>query len=460
MSIYEQIDNLPFSDYFYSELQQSNAKHGGGAPVAVFLIAEDAAAATVKKEPNAPMSWHPIQSMALQIGTTNRVAIRTLNQKGGIDHKLAEVEKEMGQKAHLLIIIGHGTPHSIKMGKENRVGGNPNSPDPTLYQENVTKEDFFHLEPDAKIILVACNTGQHVKAGNLAQKIAKVAQRTVFAPTKKMVFLKTCLVKTPDITSFGIRSFDINYKNMICAFKSDGTIEEDPISLEDDQVAEMVEYTEKHALEGDPDAELSMAYWSMHNIHGLNNEDAQKWFERAAAQDCAYAAFRMGDAYEFGRLGIDPSPEKALYYYNLAAERGNADAQYKMGIAYLLEGTGETTPSDKDASRWFRKAADQQHADAAFIVGQLYENSVVDHSPQSALCLKAALYYYNLAAARGNANAQYKMGVAYLEGKWGLFPSKQNAEAWLIKAADQKHEQAMLLLAEVKATQSGDMAAQ
>ncbi|HSX38554.1 MAG TPA: tetratricopeptide repeat protein [Chlamydiales bacterium] len=414
MSISGEITNLPFSDYFDDELQQSNAKHVESAPVAVFLIAEDAAAATVKKEPNAPLSWHPIQSMALQIGTTHRVAIRTLNQNKDIDQKLAEVEKEMGQKAHLLIIIGHGTPHSIKISKKSQVEDNFNSPDATLYQEdNVTQEDFCHLESDAKIILLSCSTGQHVKEGNLAQKIAKVAQRTVFAPTQTMYFFRTYLVDAPDTTSFGIRSCDTNYKNMICAFKSDGTVEEDPIFLEDDQLAEMVGYTEKHASEGDPDAELSMAHWSLHHMHGLKNEDAQKWFERAAAQGCAYAAFKMGIVYELGGLGIDQSPEQALYYYKLAAECGNASAQYKVGMTYL-EGTCGTTKSDRDAFLWFEKAADQQHADAAFMMGQLYEksSSKVDQSERSTRLLEAALYYYNLAAERGNADAQYKMGMA------------------------------------------------
>ena len=53
-----------------------------------------------------------------------------------------------------------------------------------------------------------------------------------------------------------------------------------------------------------------------------------------------------------------------------AADQGDAEAQYSLGLMYA---TGEGVPEDfTQAAAWWRKAADQGHADAQFGLGGMY----------------------------------------------------------------------------------------
>lgn len=53
-----------------------------------------------------------------------------------------------------------------------------------------------------------------------------------------------------------------------------------------------------------------------------------------------------------------------------------------------------------------------------------------------------AMWYYLRAALRGDQEAQYKMGLIYLNGQLGLDRSYSHAEKWLTQAAHQGHVQA------------------
>jgi TPR repeat protein len=62
--------------------------------------------------------------------------------------------------------------------------------------------------------------------------------------------------------------------------------------------------------------------------------------------------------------GEDVAEDKAEAgkWYRLAAEQGNADAQYNLGIMY---DEGEGVPQDRaEAVKWLRLAAEQGHANA------------------------------------------------------------------------------------------------
>ncbi len=63
-------------------------------------------------------------------------------------------------------------------------------------------------------------------------------------------------------------------------------------------------------------------------------------------------------------------------------------------------------------------------------------NAPVNHDARN------AMWYYLRAALRGDKEAQYKMGLSYLNGQLGLDRSYFHAEKWLDQAADQGHTQA------------------
>jgi len=56
------------------------------------------------------------------------------------------------------------------------------------------------------------------------------------------------------------------------------------------------------------------------------------------------------------------------------ADRGEADAQYELGVMYS-DGRGVAQDEDQ-ATAWYRKAAAQGHSDAQFCLGVKYQNGL------------------------------------------------------------------------------------
>jgi TPR repeat protein len=66
--------------------------------------------------------------------------------------------------------------------------------------------------------------------------------------------------------------------------------------------------------------------------------------------------------------GVPQSATEALRWYRLAAEQGEADAQFEVGEAY---DTGAGVPADREqATLWFLKAARQSHPYALYAMSR------------------------------------------------------------------------------------------
>jgi len=75
-----------------------------------------------------------------------------------------------------------------------------------------------------------------------------------------------------------------------------------------------------------------------------------------------------GLSLEDGRDG-EQNIEQGFHWYRVAAEAGNADGQYKTGMANAY-GIGVES-NWNEAMRWYRKAAEQGHAEAEYAVGMI-----------------------------------------------------------------------------------------
>ena len=82
-----------------------------------------------------------------------------------------------------------------------------------------------------------------------------------------------------------------------------------------------------------------------------------------------------------------------------AAERGDAVAQFNLGIMYR---NGEGVPEDDaEAARWYRRAAEQGHAGAQLNLGVIYDNG--EGVPEDDV---QAYAWYSIAAAQGHELAK------------------------------------------------------
>ena len=74
------------------------------------------------------------------------------------------------------------------------------------------------------------------------------------------------------------------------------------------------------------------------------------------------AQFILGFAYEKGKRASSKDDKEAVKWYTKAAEQGHAVAQYALGVAYYY---GEGVLKDfKEAVKWWTKAAEQGIAKA------------------------------------------------------------------------------------------------
>lgn len=165
--------------------------------------------------------------------------------------------------------------------------------------------------------------------------------------------------------------------------------------------------------------------------------------------------------------------ERVVSVLTPLAEAGDAEAQYLLGSLYI-EGTGMPASA---AYEWLKKAADQNHAEACYLLSCLTCLGDKTDDELRALLLRAAelgsvsaqcalgTYYatgdwsgpqdfveaakwYGRAASTGDADAQYELGFMLLLGE-GVEKDFRKAVNLIQEAAKQGHEDSILLLGDI-----------
>jgi TPR repeat protein len=159
-------------------------------------------------------------------------------------------------------------------------------------------------------------------------------------------------------------------------------------------------------------------------------------FEMAAKRGNASAQYHLGLYYDQGLRGLTQSSKNAFEYYTLAAEQGYADAQCNLGSMYV-RGDG-VAQSDKKAIELYEMAAKRGNASSQHNLGTCYNHGLHGVTQSS----EKAIEYYTLAAEQGSPEAQSNLGNIYYLGK-GIETSYSKAREWWTKAAAQGIEQAI-----------------
>jgi len=128
------------------------------------------------------------------------------------------------------------------------------------------------------------------------------------------------------------------------------------------------------ALGGDPAAayEVAIRFAEGRGVT-QNDEEAARWFERAAKQGLAPAQFRLGVLYEKG-IGVKKDLVLARDLYRAAAEKGNGKAMHNLAVLYAEGVNGP--PDYGSAARWFRAAADHGLTDSQYNLAILYARGI------------------------------------------------------------------------------------
>ncbi len=190
----------------------------------------------------------------------------------------------------------------------------------------------------------------------------------------------------------------------------------------------------------------------------VDKEKAIHWYRQAVAQGHMHAQFNLGLSYEDGD-GVPQDRDKALELFRLAAEQGHEKAQkkvaeYETRAAEEAAPEPEPTPEEafdkalgfyrgKDgnedkaqAARWFAKAAEQGHGEAACYLAKMYAGGE-GGLPQDEAQYMALM---EQSARAGFAEAQNSLALAYDLGRHGAAIDKEKAIHWYQKAADQGYK--------------------
>ena len=157
-------------------------------------------------------------------------------------------------------------------------------------------------------------------------------------------------------------------------------------------------------------------------------DEARQNLERLAAlatQGDMQAAHDLARAFHLGTASARQDYTRAFRLYKLAAEEGHPAAQFRLGMLYS---TGNGIPylakrgiggfsnlkraNNVEAAKWYKKAADNGHGEAAFYLGNLYASGSIDLKQD----YKRALDWYRKADSLGNVDALNNLGYLHDEG--------------------------------------------
>lgn len=130
------------------------------------------------------------------------------------------------------------------------------------------------------------------------------------------------------------------------------------------------------AEEGDADAQANLAFNVEKGLEvkgrGSDLAAAALWYRRAAEQGHPDAQERLGALYREGLGGLKRDSSQAVNWWHKAALQGHRSAQRNLA-EMLMRGKG-TSKNEVEAMKWLQKSAEQDDADAMYLLCVSYAN--------------------------------------------------------------------------------------
>jgi TPR repeat protein len=139
------------------------------------------------------------------------------------------------------------------------------------------------------------------------------------------------------------------------------------------------------------DADNPHAIHELARLHEAGNPDpavsaavkpdekyAQRMYMQAAKMGYKQSQFRLGQAFEYGSLGLPVDSRNSIAWYTKAAAQGEHNSELALSGWYLTGAEGILNQSDTEAYLWARKAAlsEPPLAKAMYALGYYIENGI------------------------------------------------------------------------------------
>jgi TPR repeat protein len=167
---------------------------------------------------------------------------------------------------------------------------------------------------------------------------------------------------------------------------------------------------------------------------------AAELFTQAAELGHPEANYRMGDAYEHGKLNCPRDPALSVHFYTGGAERGHAAAMMGLCAWYMVGAEPILEQDEEEAYEWARRSAELGKSKSfCYSCFESVQGLLADHA---------------LVSYTGFVKAQYAVGY-FTEMGIGCRRDILEANVWYVKAADAGDERAKQRLATIRAAVSG-----
>ncbi|CAG8595491.1 11776_t:CDS:2 [Ambispora leptoticha] len=171
----------------------------------------------------------------------------------------------------------------------------------------------------------------------------------------------------------------------------------------------------------------------LENVLFVDIEYAVQLLARAAELNYAPSAFKLGECYEYGKMGCSQDAALSIHYYTIAAQQDHKEACFALAAWYLVGSPGVLPQSDAEAYLWAKRAADLGLPKAEYAVGYFTEVGIGTKKDQL-----DANVWFRRAAEHGDKRAQQR-----LKALWEI-----SDELLILTDYIQRHDQPRRLSAE------------
>ncbi|KAF9355809.1 hypothetical protein BGX26_006095 [Mortierella sp. AD094] len=148
------------------------------------------------------------------------------------------------------------------------------------------------------------------------------------------------------------------------------------------------------------------------NIVFVDPEYSISLYSQAAELGHAASAFRLGECWEYGKLGCKQDPRLSIHYYTLAAQQEHPEACFALAAWYLVGSPGILPQSDAEAYIWAKRAADKDLPKALYAMGYFTEVGIGPRKD-----MDEAIEWYKKAALAGDKRATERLEGVPVDAK-------------------------------------------
>ena len=137
-------------------------------------------------------------------------------------------------------------------------------------------------------------------------------------------------------------------------------------------------------------------------VDGKGSDDALVWYWKSADEDCPEALYRLGTM-SLNGIGMDKDPELAASLFSRGAQFEHPKSQYELGRLFLLN-DGPIAKDERAAFFWFNHAASKGDAASQRQLAECYEHGIGCEADE-----EKAMLLYREAARNGDVEARRRL---------------------------------------------------